>query len=120
MTTLQSGRYGEEKAVQYLISNGYIIIARNFRSKIGEVDIIAVEKQSKTLVFVEVKMRSNNLFGAPSEAIRQKKLRALIKTAQFYQFTHRNLPENIRFDAIEVIKSSDGRVQIEHIKNITM
>ena len=65
------GKKGETVAVRYLKKQGYRIIEQNYRSKAGEIDIIAREKQS--LVFVEVKTRSSRSFGSPKWAITAKK-----------------------------------------------
>jgi len=65
------GRSGEYKAIQYLDQNGYIILCRNYRCRLGEIDIIASE--GKTICFVEVKTRKNLNFGHPFEAIDEKK-----------------------------------------------
>ena len=69
------GKTGESIAVRYLRKQGYRIVEQNFRSKAGEIDIIAREKQS--LVFVEVKTRSSRSFGSPKWAITPKKQKAI-------------------------------------------
>lgn len=117
MTTLDFGKRGEDAAASYLKTHGHKIIDRNFRIRGGEIDIISLD--GKTLVFTEVKTRTNTLFGSAFEAIHSQKLHFLIKAAQFYQLSHPRLPQDIRFDAIEVY-SENGRFEINHIKNITM
>lgn len=113
-----TARRGEEIASCYLQKKGYKIIERNFRKGYGEIDIIATCK--KTLVFVEVKTRTSQEFGDPLEAIAPWKLRSLIKTVQFYKMTHRNLPEQMRIDAISVMLSPGGEGEkIKHIENIS-
>ena len=66
------GKKGETVAVRYLKKQGYRIVEQNYRSKVGEIDIIARDKQS--LVFVEVKTRTNEKFGLPETSITQEKL----------------------------------------------
>ncbi len=83
-------RFGEEKACGYLIKKGYNIIDRNFRKGYGEIDIIATK--DNILIFVEVKTRTTSLFGGAKEAISYLKLKKLTRTAQFYKFSHHNLP----------------------------
>lgn len=120
------GKRGEEIASNFLQKNGYKIIERNFSKRYGEIDIIALDlgsinnKKEQTLVFVEVKTRKSQEFGSPLEAVTPFKLRSLIKTAQYYMLTHKNLPQNIRMDAIAVeLSENDALINIEHAKNIT-
>lgn len=109
---------GEDKACEYLRKNGYKIIERNFRKGYGEIDIVAIHKN--TLVFVEVKTRTSNQFGSPLESINYWKLKSLIKTAQYYKLIHPKLPDSLRIDAVSVILSEDYKVEnIEYIENIS-
>lgn len=114
---LQLGKSGERYAEEYLKSQNYAIIARNFRSKLGEIDIIA--RHQDTVVFIEVKTRTTLSYGLPAEAIRQKKLHSLIKTSQLFLKLNKRLGDNIRYDAVEVFLR-EGRPEINHIKNITL
>lgn len=109
---------GEDLAVDYLLKKGYKILDRNFRKGYGELDIIAIDPTTKTLVFIEVKTRTSDSFGSPLESITSWKLKTLIKTAQFYKITHRGLPESLRIDAISVELNYNGP-KIEHLQNIT-
>ncbi|MCL4387012.1 MAG: YraN family protein [Patescibacteria group bacterium] len=113
----QFGKIGEEEAEKYLKNLGYKIIGKNFRCKLGEIDLIALD--GNFLVFVEVKSRSTSLFGTPAEAINAKKLNSMIKTSQFFIQGHKNLSSDIRFDAVEVFGFM-GQFEINHIKNITL
>ncbi len=110
------GHDGEMFAVNFLKNKGYQILFQNYHSRFGEIDIIAKDKG--TIVFVEVKTRTNTLFGAPLEAITNSKLKKIIKTSQFYLTENRleNLP--YRFDAVEVFIGKEKN--IEHIENITL
>lgn len=112
-----TARLGEDNACKFLQKLGYKIIDRNFRKGYGEIDIIAIH--NNTLVFIEVKTRSSDKFGTPLEAITPWKLRPLLKTAEFYKMTHKNLPEQMRMDAIGVKVLGSSIENIEHIKNIS-
>ncbi len=116
-------KFGEDKACEYLKAKGYQIIERNFRRGYGEIDIIAIEetkKDGKILVFVEVKTRISFYFGTPLESITYRKLKELIKTAQFYKMIHPKLPDSLRIDAIGVTLLSPNKVgKIEYLKNIS-
>lgn len=100
MSTVVAGKLGEEKAIKLLKTQGYKIIGRNFRSRYGEIDIIATE--SNTLVFVEVKARWNNKFGMPEEAVTPRKLNSIIKTAEYYKLLNPKTPELLRIDVVAV------------------
>jgi len=109
-----TGSFGEKEAEKYLTKIGYSILYRNFRSRFGEIDIIA--KNGGQVVFVEVKTRTQEMFGTPLEAITPQKIRKIIKTAQYYIL--RNNISDYRFDDIEV-QLGAREILINHIKNIT-
>jgi putative endonuclease len=112
-----TARLGEDKACEYLKKLGFKILERNYRKTYGEIDIIAVEKD--ILCFIEVKTRTSNLFGSPLEAITYFKLKSLIKTAEYYKMTHKNLPEALRIDAVSVILNGNEVKTIELMRNIS-
>lgn len=113
-----SGIKGEDLAASYLSKKGYKIIKRNFRARGGEIDIIA--KDGDTLVFIEVKARSTDEFGSPLEAITYRKMKSLIKTAEFYKIKNPNLPELMRIDAVAISLDSENKVKsVELVKNIS-
>lgn len=118
---ISAGSNGESLATQYLLKKGYKILQRNFKARYGEIDIVAIDSSQKesVLVFIEVKTRSSSQFGTPLEAITSWKLRSVIKTAEFYKLTHRNLPESLRIDAVSVLVNTDGSSKIDHIENIS-
>ena len=122
----EEGELGERLAVEYLKKQGYKILERNFRIRGGEIDIIAIDPSTSsgqggdTLVFIEVKTRRSNEFGTPLEAITPWKLRALIKSAQFYKVKHPHLPDLMRIDAIGIILGHEGKAaSIELVINIS-
>lgn len=113
-----SGIEGENLAVSFLRKKGYKIIERNFHAKGGEIDIIAQDEDA--LVFVEVKARSTEEYGSPLEAITYRKMKSLIRTAQFYKIKNPNLPEAMRIDAVAITLDSGNKVKsIELVKNIS-
>ena len=110
---------GEDLAVKYLQNKGYKVIERNYQKRYGEIDVIALI--DNTLVFIEVKTRKSISYGTPMEAITYRKLRELIKTAQYYSLTHPNLPKLLRIDAVSILLKREGNVDtIEHIENISI
>jgi len=101
------GCFGEDAACSYLEQQGYQILARNFRCKMGEIDIVAAK--GEIIAFVEVKTRQSLLYGAPCEAVTWKKQRHIIKTASYYIHGNHRLDSRFsyRFDVIEVIVAGD-------------
>ena len=116
--TQESGNLGERIAARYLEGCGYTVVARNYREKIGEIDLIV--KDCSTWVFVEVKTRSNSSFGSPLDAITAKKLMSIIRTSQLFLQKMRLGYGDVRYDAVEVIFSPNTAPEINHVKNITM
>ena len=102
MNTRNIGDRYEDVAVLYLRQHGYTILERNFRNKIGEIDIIA--KDGEYLVFVEVKYRRLSDSGHPTEAVNFSKQRRITKTALYY-CAHNNKGEYtpMRFDVISIL-----------------
>lgn len=109
------GRYGEDRACEYLTRNGYQILQRNARSKSGEIDIIATDQGA--LVFVEVKTRTSTSAGHPFQAITVDKLARIRRLAAEWCSAHRVPNTQVRFDAIGVIVTG-GRVSVEHLKQV--
>lgn len=109
------GKNGEDIAVEYLQQKGYKIIERNFYSKVGEIDIIALKDEY--IVFVEVKTRSSNQYGTPSEAVTKEKIKHLYRTARYYLYTRNLQDEYIRFDVIEVY-FQNSEYKVNHILQI--
>lgn len=111
------GQLGEKKAKFYLIKKGYKILDCNYRYRYGEIDIIA--KKDGVTVFVEVKTRSDEKYGRPSEAVNYFKRRNITAVSQMYLLKH-NLDTVCRFDVIEVMlkKTFLGySAKINHIEN---
>ena len=107
------GKEGEEYAAQYLASQGYQIIERNFECRQGEIDIIAKDKQE--YVFIEVKTRQNSHYGMPCEAVTQIKQKHIWNATKYYLYSHKLEDKFIRFDVIEVYKKKNN-FYINHIK----
>ncbi len=109
----QIGSEGEALAVEHLKEKGYKIIEKNYKTPIGEIDIIAEDKN--TVVFVEVKTRSSDFFGCPFEAVGAKKQQKLKSLALFYlKQKGKELPA--RFDVLSIYLK-DGKEEIQHIKD---
>ncbi len=113
MNNIKKGIKGEVEAVNYLISQGYRIMDRNYRTKAGEIDIVATK--SNILVFVEVKARTTTRYGYPYEAVNRRKQMKIYKSSLIY-IQHKGFSDyQIRYDIIEVLLN--GNTRINHIKN---
>ena len=108
MTEHPSGVAAEELAARYLATQGLRVIARNYRCRFGEIDLIA--KDGEALVFVEVRLRRNSRFGGALASITYAKQRKLIATARHYLSGLRDAP-SCRFDAILLDALDAGRIE---------
>lgn len=103
------GKKGENRAVKYLKHSGYKILERGYKNPFGEVDIIA--KKEETVAFIEVKTRLNENYGAPSEAVNQKRRDKYVQAARYY-FLGKQIDFTVRFDVIEILRD-----ELNHIEN---
>lgn len=114
MRRLQRGKEGEELAAQYLQAAGYRIVERNFRCRLGEIDIIA--RDGDTLVFVEVKMKTKESYGDPEAAVDRAKQKKISLVSLHYLQTN-NIPDQpARYDVVAVQRSALGQ-EIRLIKD---
>ena len=111
---LYLGKSGEELAVDLLAEIGYKIIARNYKTRLSEIDIIATDKD--TICFIEVKSRSQDRFGMPQESISRHKQRQVAKTALMFLKQRNLLGKKARFDVVSVLYG-DCEPKLDLIKN---
>lgn len=110
------GSEGEEKALSYLKENNYSIVEKNFRySRLGEIDIIA--KDGEFICFIEVKSRSNILYGYGREAVDYRKQTNIRKLAQIYINKYGLHNREIRFDVVEIYFENKNTCNISLYKN---
>ena len=110
---LETGASGEKEACLYLEKNGFDIIETNWRSGKDEVDIIAEHKGQ--LVFVEVKTRTSDYFGAPEDWVGPKKQRNIIRAANSF-IEERDLDVDVRFDVIGILMGPQ-EMSLKHIED---
>ena len=108
------GKRGEELACRFLRKNGYKILERNYVCKMGEMDIIAQEKD--TLVFVEVKTRESTAFGPPQLAVNPTKQMQLSKVALSFLKEKKREDVKARFDVVAIVVRPTGE-EIELIRD---
>ena len=105
---IDSGAHAESLAAEFLIARGLAIVARNFRTRLGEIDVIARERG--TLVFVEVRKRRSDAYGGAAASITAGKRARLIATAQMYLATLRHEPP-CRFDAVLIDGATPPQIE---------
>ena len=109
----ERGRLGEELAAAHLIAQGLIVLDRNWRCDVGEVDIVA--RDGDALVICEVKTRSSRRFGSPLEAVTTAKAARLRRLAACWVRDHDVHPRQIRIDLVGILLG-DGDPEIEHVR----
>lgn len=113
---LSRGKLGEDITADYLCKNGFEIVARNYHSRYGEIDIIA--KNSEFIAFVEVKSRNEKALERPAAAVTSAKRRRIIQTALIFlsEFEYDLQP---RFDVCEITidNRTDMLIELNYIEN---
>lgn len=107
------GTRGEDTATQYMEGMGYAILARNFRTRFGEIDIVA--RDGETIVFVEVKRRETGDHGGAVEFVNPAKMRKVVSAARLFAAKNRLSDHLIRFDVI-AIEGNYGHERLRHHK----
>jgi putative endonuclease len=110
------GRWGEDLVATYLVGRGMVIVERNWRCPLGEVDIVALHE--RTLVLVEVKTRTTQRFGSAVEAVTPSKLARLRKLAARWLHDHPVHPDHVRIDVVGVLIPHRGAPQIDHREGV--
>ncbi len=112
MNNIEKGKYGENLASKYLELEGYRLIDRNYRNKIGEIDIICTK--GDLLIFAEVKSRTSSKYGFPREAVGKKKQEKIRRISSLYLIKRKLNKIQCRYDVLEVNLKTE---KINHIIN---
>lgn len=110
------GSRGEELAAEYLVAQGFRILARNWQSRYGEIDLVAQDQD--TLVAVEVKTRGGTGYGHPLTAITARKAARLRRLLYEWAKTHRSRAEALRIDAVGILILPGLAPQLDHLRGI--
>jgi putative endonuclease len=108
------GQRGEALAIDALVEAGYEIVERNFRTPIGEIDVIA--REGGVLCFVEVKWRRDENMGHPAESVTPEKQRRLARTAEWYLAKRKKIGSAARFDVVAILEEN-GIPRVEIVRN---
>ncbi|MGH7820082.1 MAG: YraN family protein [Candidatus Binatia bacterium] len=114
MNRAERGRAAEELAADYFRGAGYAVLARNFRSPYGELDLVLERRE--IVVFVEVRSKGGTRFGTGLESVGPRKQRRLARLAASFLARHRLENRRARFDVVGV-EWQDGRPRIDHVEN---
>jgi putative endonuclease len=107
------GKYGEDVAARHLTDAGLQIVARNWRCREGEIDIVA--RDGEAVVICEVKTRRSSACGAPAEAVTRRKADRLRRLAYLWLLEHPAGGADVRFDVVSVLRPLSGPAQVEHV-----
>jgi putative endonuclease len=108
---------GEDLAARHLEEEGLVVLERNWRCDIGEVDIMA--REGSVLVVCEVKTRSSLRHGSPFEAITERKLHRLERLGMRWMRERGVRPTSMRVDVVSVLRPTRGQTVIEHVRGLT-
>lgn len=118
MTRAQLGSWGEQLAVDHLTGLGLCILTRNWRCRYGELDVVAADMATRTVVFVEVKTRTGDGFGGLAQAVTRDKVRRLRRLAGLWLMAQHHSWAAIRIDMIGVRIGRFCSPQITHVPGI--
>lgn len=110
------GGYGEHVAERHLVAAGMVLLDRNWRCDLGEIDLVL--RECSTLVVCEVKTRSGLDFGSPIEAIDEAKLDRLVLLGERWREAHAVRPADMRVDVVSVLRRSRGSAEVEHLRGV--
>ena len=110
------GRYGEDVAARHLTESGVVVLERNWRCELGEIDIVG--REGPALVICEVKTRRGRGFGDPAEAVTYAKAARLRRLAARWMADRAVHPPEVRFDVVAVLQPRRGAATVEHLRGV--
>lgn len=113
MDSAALGKAGEGVARRFLAGKGYRFLAANYRSRLGEIDLVC--QDGEVVVFVEVKTRRSGRFGTPAEAVDFRKQRRLYRLAEEFLIAHGLEERPVRFDVLSIDFATGAEPEIEHL-----
>jgi putative endonuclease len=114
---IEAGRLGEEEAASFLITQGFSVVAKNWRCRLGEIDLIV--KKPQEIRFIEVKFRKTHSFGYPEASVTRKKLSHLQAAAEIWLRQQPVIPSRYQFDVIAIsLLEPQTPLQIEWIQGV--
>jgi putative endonuclease len=118
LTRAELGALGEDLAAEHLVGLGLAVLARNWRCRYGELDVIAADVSARTVVFVEVKTRTSDQFGGLAQAVTANKVRRLRRLAGLWLAEQNARWAAIRIDIIGVRVGRRAAPEITHLQGV--
>lgn len=113
---LAIGGYGEASAARHLVAQGLVVLDRNWRCELGELDLVL--RDGTVLVFCEVKTRTTDAFGSPLESVTPAKVARLRRLGARWLAEHEMRIERVRLDLVGVLLRPQGGVRVEHVRGV--
>jgi putative endonuclease len=113
---LAIGGYGEASAARHLVAQGMVVLDRNWRCELGELDLVL--RDGTVLVFCEVKTRTTAAYGSPLEAVTQDKVARLRRLGARWLEDRRLRAEQVRLDMVGVLLQPSGEARVEHVRGV--
>jgi putative endonuclease len=110
------GAYGEALAARHLTGKGMVLLDRNWRCDLGEIDLVL--RDGRVLVVCEVKTRSSLAFGTPVEGVTEQKTARLRRLAARWLADHDVHPLDVRIDLVGVLVPAGGAAEIDHVRGV--
>jgi putative endonuclease len=110
------GAYGEALATRFLLDTGMVLLERNWRCDLGEIDLVL--RDGRVLVVCEVKTRSSVAYGSPLEGVTERKAARLRRLAARWLAEHDLRPAEVRIDLVGVLVPARGPVEVEHVQAV--
>jgi len=110
------GAYGEALAARHLVDQGMVVLDRNWRCELGEIDLVL--RDGRVLVVCEVKTRSSLSHGAPLEAVTPRKATRLRRLAARWLGEHAIHPDEVRIDLVGVLLPRRGTCAVDHVRGV--
>lgn len=110
------GEFGEAYAARHLVGRGMVLLDRNWRCELGEIDLVL--RDGDTLVFCEVKTRSSAQYGTPLESVTARKATRLRRLAARWLTEHQVRPREVRLDLVGVLVPRTGSPSVEHAPGV--
>ncbi len=110
------GAYGEAYAARHLVEQGMVLLDRNWRCDLGEIDLVL--RDGRVLVVCEVKTRSSSAFGSPLEAVTRRKATRLRRLAARWLADHDVRPDDVRIDLVGVLAPPGGPAVLDHVRGV--
>jgi putative endonuclease len=111
------GRLGEDIAARHLEQDGFVVLERNWRCDLGEIDIVA--REGDVLVVCEVKTRSSLRYGSPFEAVTERKLHRLERLGIAWMRERGVRPRSMRIDVVAVLRPRSGPSVLDHVRGLS-